>query len=74
LAKMCEDVLGDSPRRFKSPRFRAGKDHLKDFDPAKSPKVVDPEHIETAAYDYYDGYWKDYWQRLRDKHTGKSEK
>ena len=30
---------------------------------------MDPEHIQQAAYDYYDKYWKDYWQRLRDKHA-----
>jgi hypothetical protein len=69
LAQLCEDVLGTSPWRFVSPRQRAGKAHLKDFDPAKSPKVVDSEFIETAAYDYYDRYWKDYWQRLREKHA-----
>ena len=69
LAKLCEDVLGDSRWRFTSPRKRAGKGHLKDFDLAKAPKVVDPEYIETAAYDYYDKYWKDYWKRLREKHA-----
>ncbi len=68
LAKLCADVLGNSEWRFVSPRKRAGKDHLKGFDPAKSPVVVDPPHIETAALDYYDKYWKDYWQRLKDKH------
>ena len=68
LAKLCEDVLGDSPWRFVSPRERAGKGHLAEFDPAKSPEVKDPEHIRLAALDYYDNYWKDYWQRLRDKH------
>ena len=69
LARLCNDVLGDSPWRFVSPRDRAGTGHLKGFDPAKAPKVVDPEHIQQAAYDYYDKYWKDYWQRLRDKHA-----
>ena len=68
LAKLCADVLGDSKWRFVSPRDRGGKGHLKGFDPAKAPKVVKPEHITLAAYDYYDKYWKDYWQRLRDKH------
>jgi len=68
LAKLCADVLGDSKWRFVSPRDRAGKEHLKGFDPSKAPKVVKPEHITLAAYDYYDKYWKDYWQRLRDKH------
>jgi putative heme-binding domain-containing protein len=69
LAELCQDVLGDTKWRFVSPRERAGKDHLQGYDPATAPKVVDPEHIETAAYDYYDKYWKDYWQRLRDKHA-----
>ncbi len=68
LARLCHDVLGDSDWRFVSPRKRAGEGHLKDFDPATSPEAVDPEHIETAAYDYYDGYWKEYWQRLYSKH------
>jgi len=69
LAKLCEEVLGDSPWRFVSPRERAGTGHLKGYDPAKAPVLVDPEHIQKAAYDYYDEYWKDYWQRLRDKHA-----
>lgn len=69
MAKLCKDVLGDSDWRFISPRQRAGKAHLKGFDPSASPTVVDPEHIENAAYDYYDNYWKDYWQRLGDKYA-----
>ncbi len=69
LAQLCQDVLGNSPWRFVSPRKRAGAGHLQDFDPAKSPVVVDLEHIQTAAYDYYDKYWHDYWQRLHDKHA-----
>ena len=68
LAALCKDVLGDPKWRFVSPRDRAGKEHLKGYDPARAPKVVRPEHIKLAAYDYYDKYWKDYWQRLRDKH------
>ena len=76
LAELCEDVLGDSPWRFVSPHARAGTGHLKNFDPAKAPMVTAPEHIENAAYDYYDKYWKDYWQRLHDKHpqAAKSDK
>ena len=69
LAKMCDDVLGDAPWRFASPRERAGNGHLADFDPAKSPKAIDPPHIKTAALDYYDRYWKEYWQLLREKHS-----
>jgi hypothetical protein len=67
-AKLCEDVLGKPEWRFVSPRERAGKGHLKNFDSTKGPEVIDPPHIEKAAYDYYDKYWKDYWQRLYDKH------
>ena len=71
LAKLCEEVLGDSEWRFVSPRIRAGKDHLLGYDPAKSPAVVKADFIETAALDYYDEYWADYWQRLRDKYPAK---
>ncbi len=70
LAKLCEDVLGKGEWRFVSPRLRAGKGHLRGFDPKKSPKVVDPVHIENAAYDYYDKYWKRYWGRLKEKYGG----
>ncbi len=71
-ALLCADVLGDSKWRFVSPRLRAGKDHLAGYDPATAPKVVDPVHIENAAYDYYDKYWKDYWQRLEEKRKTKA--
>jgi hypothetical protein len=63
-AKMCLDILGDSPWRFLSPRERAGTGHLKGYDPAKSPKSVLLPHIREAALDYYDEYWKEYWARL----------
>lgn len=69
LAQLCREVMGDSDWRFVSPRQRAGQGHLKDFDPAKSPKVVELAHILNAADDYYDDYWKDYWQRLYAKHA-----
>jgi len=68
LTKLCRDVLGDSKWRFVSPRSRAGKGHLKGFDPAGSRKAVQPAHIKEAALDYYDRYWKSYWQRLRDRY------
>jgi len=67
-AKLCEDVLGKSEWRFVSPRLRAGKKHLKDYDPTSAPKVSDLPHIKKAANDYYDKYWNDFWQRLYDKH------
>lgn len=71
LAKFCEEVLGNREWRFVSPRERAGKGHLADYDPAKAPVVVDTEEIRLAGLDYYDEYWKDYWQRLVDKHAPK---
>ena len=67
-AKLCEDVLGKPEWRFVSPRLRSGQRHLKNHDPAKAPKVEDLPHIKKAANDYYDKYWKDFWQRLYDKH------
>ena len=66
-AKLCEDVLGNPSWRFVSPRNRKGQAHLKTYDP-NSTKVTELPHIQKAAYDYYDTYWKDYWQRLYDKH------
>ena len=68
LAQLCSDILGESEWRFVSPRERAGTGHLKEFVPNESPTVIDPPHIDRAALDYYDGYWRDFWQRLRDKH------
>ncbi|MEC9327329.1 MAG: hypothetical protein VYC63_05395 [Verrucomicrobiota bacterium] len=68
LAKVCEEVLGNDPWRFISPRKRAGKGHLKNFDPANAPKVTDLPHIREAALDYYDKYWSSYWERLHQKH------
>ena len=68
LAALCKEVLGEHEWRFVSPRERSGKDHLQDFDPAKSPEVIDPDHITAAANDYYDKYWSSFWDRLREKH------
>ena len=68
-AALCEEVLGNGKWRFVSPRDRAGKKHLKGYNPASAPKVSLLPHIETAAYDYYDNYWKEFWQRLKDKHS-----
>jgi hypothetical protein len=68
MAKLCEDVLGDAGWRFISPRNRAGKGHLKGYDPATAPKVVKPDYIKEAGLDYYDKYWKGYWKRLYDKY------
>ena len=69
MAGLCEEVLGDSDWRFISPRDRAGKAHLKGYDPATAPKVVKPDYIEKAGLDYYDKYWKGYWKRLYDKYA-----
>ena len=68
LAKLCEDVLGDSDWRFVSPRQRAGKGHLAGFDPSRAPTREELPHINKAALDYYDVYWQKYWGRLRQKH------
>jgi hypothetical protein len=68
FAELLEEVLGDSEWRFVSPRLRAGKDHLADYDPATAPVVTDPVHIDEAAQDYHDEQWSSYWKRLADKH------
>ena len=44
---------------------------MKGYDPEKAPKVKRLDHIEAAANDYYDTYWKSYWSRLYDKHSVK---
>ena len=67
-AKLGEDVLGKQEWRFVSPRKRVGQAHLKDYR-LNLIKVTDLPHIQKAAYDYYDTYWKEYWQRLYDKHN-----
>lgn len=72
LAKLCADVLGDSEWRFVSPRLRAGQGHLAGYDPATAPKVAKLPHIDQAAQDYYDKYWKDFWMRLHEKYPAKS--
>lgn len=72
LAKLCAEVLGDSDWRFVSPRTRAGQGHLAGYDPATAPKVAKLEHIDLAAQDYYDKYWKDFWKRLHEKHADKA--
>lgn len=71
LAMLCEEVMGDSAWKFVSPRERAGKDHLAGYNPATAPTVKKLEHIDLAAQDYYDKYWKDYWLRLREKYPAK---
>ena len=71
LADFLKDILGDNEWRFVSPRQRAGQDHLKGYDPANSPVVVDLPHIKIAGLDYYDEYWSGYWKRLADKYAAK---
>ena len=68
LAALCNEVMGDAPWRFVSPRQRAGTEHLKGYDPVKAPTVKKLPHIEAAANDYYDEYWKDFWIRLHEKY------
>jgi hypothetical protein len=68
LAELCAEILGDSEWRFVSPRLRAGKDHLAEYDPDKAPVVADSDFIDNAAQDYYDEYWTPFWTRLRGKY------
>jgi hypothetical protein len=68
-AKLCAEVLSNHRWRFVSPRQRYGKQHLKGYDPAEAPHVSLLPHIEIAALDYYDNYWKEFWQRLKEKHS-----
>lgn len=72
LAKLCAEVLGDSDWRFVSPRSRAGQGHLAGYNPTTAPKVAKLEHIDLAAQDYYDKYWKEFWKRLHEKRAGKA--
>jgi hypothetical protein len=74
LAKLCQEVLGDSDWRFVSPRIRAGQDHLANYDPHTAPKVEKLPHIDLAAQDYYDKYWKDFWKRLHEKYPDPAPK
>ncbi|MEY3837459.1 MAG: hypothetical protein RL304_441 [Verrucomicrobiota bacterium] len=74
LAALCAEVLGDTPWRFVSPRLRAGQGHLAGYDPTTAPKVAKLPHIDAAAQDYYDTYWKDYWRRLHAKHDAPAAK
>ncbi|MFM8470026.1 MAG: hypothetical protein ACKODH_08655 [Limisphaerales bacterium] len=73
-AKLCAEVLGDSDWRFVSPRKRAGQGHLVGYNPATAPTVAKLPHIDEAAQDYYDKYWKDFWKRLHEKHAAKGSK
>jgi len=68
LTALIKDVVLESPWRFVSPRDRVGTDHLTDYNLETAPVVVSPDFIKDAANDYYDRYWKSYWQRLYDKH------
>ncbi|MBT8036372.1 MAG: hypothetical protein KJO21_02390 [Verrucomicrobiae bacterium] len=68
-ATFLQTIFKDEPWRFVSPRQRAGKGHLIGYDPAVAPVVVQADFIKEAANDYYDSYWADYWQRLKDKHS-----
>jgi hypothetical protein len=70
LASLCAEVLGESEWRFVSPRKRAGRDHLKNYDPSRAPVVKVLQHIKEAGLDYYDEYWADYWSRLHEKYPG----
>jgi hypothetical protein len=68
LASICKEIQGDSSWRFVSPKKRAGKGHLSNFDSATAPEKTTLPHIRKAADKHFFDYWKPYWQRLRDKH------
>jgi len=72
LAALCKEVLGDGEWRFVTPRDRAGCGHLDEYEPQTAPVVAKLPHIEKAANDYYDTYWKDYWSRLHTKYPDKT--
>ncbi|BCX46788.1 hypothetical protein HAHE_06960 [Haloferula helveola] len=64
-----EKIFNEDDWRFVSPRERAGKDHLKGYDPENAPVVIQPDFIKDAANDYYDEYWSKYWERLEKKYA-----
>ncbi len=68
LSAFCKEVLLSTDWRYISPLERVGKDHLFDFDPSKSPKIITPEHLKEAGNKYFEEYWKPYWQRLYKKY------
>jgi hypothetical protein len=68
MADLLGDFFDDSEWRFVSPRERAGRGHLADYDPAAAPVVIDADFIKVAALDYYDEYWSAFWQRLHEKY------
>ena len=69
-AALLAEVLGDQDWRFVSPRLRMGKEHLAGYTLVTGTAAKTLEHIDLAAQDYYDKYWKDYWKRLHEKHPG----
>lgn len=68
FAKFLTEILGDSEWTFVSPRERAGKGHLKGYDPNKAPIFKDLPHIHLAGLEFFDNYWADYWKRLEEKY------
>lgn len=68
FAKFLTEILGDNEWTFISPRERAGKGHLKNYDPAKAPVFKDLPHIHLAGLEFFDKYWTEYWPRLQDKY------
>ena len=50
LAKLAEEVLGDTPWRYTKVTDRKGKelDHLKGYDPSKAPRFVWPKRVREG--------------------------
>ena len=67
LAKLCSEVLGEGDWRLFLPGA-GGQGTLEGLRSSEGPVTKDLPHIETAALDYYDKYWKVFWHRLYDKH------
>lgn len=50
LAKLCEEVFGDTELAYTKPHTRL-KDHLEGYDPSKSPKFAWPAHLKQVKDD-----------------------
>ena len=68
FARFLADILGDNKWSFASPRDRAGEGHLKNYDPSSAPVAKESEDIRIAGLEFFDQYWKEYWQRLHLKY------
>ena len=61
VGQVVLEVLGEGDWRFVSSSGTGGKAHLQGYVREKAPATKNLLHIETAALDYYDKYWKVFW-------------